>query len=69
MSYEKIQTGYRVEKHHRGLKASRDNKLVCYCPDMDSMLHAIWVLEGKIHDDFYVADEDGYVFKVDRGAL
>ena len=37
--------------------------------DIESALHSVWVLEGKVYDHFYVVDADGVVACVDRGVL
>ena len=37
--------------------------------DEESALHSVWVIEGKVYDHFYVADDVGIVSRVDRGVL
>jgi len=39
------------------------------CITKNDALHAIWTKEGKVQDDFYVADEAGNVSRVDSGVL
>lgn len=64
------ETDYAIKKEKGGYSSYRDGVLIsCGCLDKESVLHSIWVNEGRKFDDFYVADRDGVVVKVDRGIL
>lgn len=63
-------TNYKLEKDGNNIKVLKDRKIKAHgFGDNASALNAIWVIEGKVHDHFYVADKDMNVSCVDRGAL
>lgn len=63
-------TNYKLDKNGNNIKVLEDGKIKAHgFGDEESALHAIWGIEGKVHDHFYVADKDMNVSCVDRGAL
>jgi len=66
---EKMKTNYTIKQEGERLSVYLNNWLVSrgFMTEEDA-LHSIWVIEGKVHDDFYVVN-DGIVSCVDRGAL
>ena len=61
-------TKYKIKEENNQFMATIDDKVQARCMDQESVLHAIWCLELKVADDFYVV-HDGIVSRVDRGVL
>ena len=63
-------TQYQLKEENNQFTVYKNNKIEAKgFNDEESSLHAVWVIEGKVYDHFYVADEDGIVSRVDRGLL
>ena len=61
-------TNYRIKEENNQFISTINDKVQSRFIDKESTLHSIWVLEGKVQDDFYVV-HNGVVSRVDRGEL
>lgn len=63
-------TNYTIqEENNRYTVYENDTLVIQGCLTEEDALHAIWVTEGKVPDDFYVVDDKGVVLCVDRDML
>lgn len=63
-------TNYTIKKEKGGYSSYKDGVLIsCGCLDEEKAIDSIKANEGNVADDFYVADREGIVVKVDRGVL
>lgn len=49
------------------MRIFKGGKVFSLCIDKNAGLHSIWVEEGRVAGDYYVVDEDGCVYKVEKG--
>jgi len=64
-----INTDYKIEHCGTNIMVWKNSKVEAQgLGDTESALHAIWVLEGKNANDFFVEDE-GVVKRVERDTL
>ena len=65
-----MKTNYTIRIDGDRYSAYAENKAISKgCLTEEDCLHSIWVVEGKVFDDFYVVDNKGAVVRIDRGEL
>lgn len=64
------ETNYTIKTNGKTFSAyNGEDRLSHGCLTEEDCFHSIWINEGSNFDDFYVSNEDGAVFCVDRGEL
>ena len=57
---------YQIKKENGHYVSYKDGKVASKCFTEEDCLHSLWVIEGKIQQDFYVLNDYGIVERVNN---